>query len=72
MLDAGNDIWCPEAKKKEEKPDEKDPIFVLVGRLNTISARMKKMLVFPTTNWKPNIYTSRFVEKFVEEKEHQD
>jgi len=72
-LEAGNDIWCSEAKKKEEKPDEKDPLYVLVNRLNTISARMKKMLVFPTTNWKPNIYTSRFVEMYVKEtKKHQD
>jgi hypothetical protein len=38
---------------------------------NTISARMKRMLVFPTTNWKVNIYTSRFVKMYMNEKDHQ-
>lgn len=71
-LEAGNDIWCPEAKKKEEKPEEKDPLYVINGRLNTISARMKRMLVFPTSNWKPNIYTSSFVKDYMSEKDHQD
>jgi hypothetical protein len=39
------------------------------GRLNTVSARMKRMLVFPTTNWKSNIYTSTFAEEYMERKE---
>jgi hypothetical protein len=71
-LDAQEEIWCPEAKKKEKKPDEKDPLYILVHRINTISARMKRMLVFPTTNWKRNIYTSRFVEQYMNEKPHID
>lgn len=69
-LKAQNDIWCPEAKKKEQDPEKKDPLYALVHRLNTISARMKRMLVFPTTNWKRNIYTSRFVEMYMDEKPH--
>jgi len=67
-LEAQEEIWCPEAKKKEKKPDEKDPLYVLVNRLDTISARMKRMLQFPTSNWKRNIYTSRFVEQYMDEK----
>lgn len=69
-LEAKHDIWCPEAKKKEQDPEKKEPLYVLVSRLHTISARMKKMLVFPTTNWKRNIYTSRFVEMYMDEKPH--
>lgn len=69
-LEAQHDIWCPEAKKKEKKPEEKEPIYVLVNRLHTISRRMKRMLTFPTTNWKRNIYTSRFVEQYMDSKPH--
>jgi hypothetical protein len=70
-LEAKKDIWCPEAKKKtKKKPEEREPIYSLVQRLNTISARMGKMLKFPTTNWKRNIYTSRFVGMYMDEKPH--
>lgn len=71
-LEANKDLWCPEAKNKENKsPEEKEPIYSLVQRMDTISARMKKMLVFPTNNWKKNIYTSRFVLKFMDEESHK-
>ena len=69
-LEAQEELWCPEAKKKEKNPEEKDPLYALVRRLDTISARMKRMLEFPTTNWKRNIYTSRFVEQYMDEKPH--
>lgn len=72
-LEASHDIWCPDAKKKDKKkPEEREPIYPLVQRLNTVSARMKKMLSFPTSNWKRNIYTSRFVTQYMLEKPHQD
>ncbi len=72
-LEAQEEIWCPEAKKKEKKPDEKNPLYALVRRLDTISTRMKRMLVFPTTNWKRNIYTSRFVEQYMDgQTEHRE
>lgn len=71
-LEAQKDIWCPEAKKKDKKPEEKEPIYALVQRLNTISSRMKRMLTFPTRNWKPNVYTSRFVQTYMTDKSHQD
>lgn len=71
-LEAKKDLWCPDAKKKESKsPEEKEPIYSIVQRLDTISARMKKMLVFPTTNWKKNIYTSGFVLDFISEESHK-
>jgi len=57
-------------KQKDKKPDEKEPIYVLVQRINTISSRMKRMLKFPTRSWKRNIYTSFFVEAFMDEQEH--
>jgi len=54
-------IVCPEAsKKKNERPEEKNPLYPLVARFHTISQRMKRKLVFPTRNWFRNIYTSRF------------
>src|SRR5690606_35466079 len=71
-LEAQKDIWCPEAKNKDKKPEEKEPIYALVQRLNTISSRMKRMLTFPTRNWKPNVYTSRFVQTYMTDKSHQD
>lgn len=62
-------LWCPEQKKKDKnKPTQ---MFEIVGRLNTISARMKRMLTFPTTGWKSNVSTSRFVLDYMREKEHQ-
>ncbi len=66
-LKASKEIWCHEAKKKETDPAKKAPLYVLVRRLDTISARMKRMLEKPT-NWKRNIYTSRFVEQYMDEK----
>jgi len=71
-LKNGEDIWCLEAKKKEKSPEEKDPLYVLVHRLDEISARMKRMLCFPTSNWKSNIYTSSFVKEFMKKEQHQD
>ncbi len=68
-LRANEMIWCPEQKKKDK--DKPTQMFQIVGRLNTISARMKRMLVFPTSGWKSNIFTSRFVKDYVREKEHQ-
>jgi hypothetical protein len=64
-------IWCPEAKKESDNPEEKSPMYVLVSRLNTISLRMKKFLTFPTTNWKSNIFTSRFSKQYMTEKNHK-
>lgn len=64
-------IWCPEAKKKSDNPEERPPLYVLVSRLNTISQRMKRMLTFPTTNWKSNIFTSRFSQQYMAEKNHK-
>lgn len=69
-LEANKTLWCPKAKKKKPNPEERNPLYVLVSRLNTISARMKRMLILPTQNWKKNIYTSGFSLKYMEEKPH--
>lgn len=68
-LRANEEIWCPEQKNKGG--DSPTQMFQIVGRLNTISARMKRMLVFPTSGWKENVYTSRFVQAYMDEREHQ-
>lgn len=59
-LEAHESIWCPEAKKKkgERDPQKDPPLYEIVARLNTVSARMNRMLVYPSKNWKNNIYTS--------------
>ncbi len=68
-LEKSQSIWCPEAKDKEDKPEDRN-LYALVNRLNTVSARMNRMLVFPTYNWKKNIFTSRFSSDFMTEKPH--
>ena len=68
-LDNLQSIWCPEAKSKEDKPEDRN-LYALVNRLNTVSARMNRMLVFPTYNWKKNIFTSRFSSQYMAEKPH--
>ena len=65
-LEENEDIWCPEAKKdKDKKPEERSPLYVLVARLNTVSSRMRRMLVAPSTNWKKNIWTSAFSSSYM-------
>lgn len=68
-LKANEKLWCPNQKKKDNTTPTQ--MFEIVGRLNTVSARMKRMLTFPTTNWKSNVYTSRFVEKYMQEVDHE-
>jgi hypothetical protein len=65
---AGQEIWCPKAKKEDPSPDKKTPLYVLVNRLHTVSARMRRMLVFPASNWKKNIFTSAFSLDYMNEK----
>jgi hypothetical protein len=69
-----DDIWCskcPQAKKqKKSKPEERPPMRALVARLNTVSGRMRRMLVAPTKNWKSNVYTSSRSSSFMEEFDH--
>ncbi len=59
------DVWCIEAANKPEKPEDQQ-LFMLVNRLNTVSRRMKTMLKNPGKNWKKNVFTSRFSEKYIE------
>ncbi len=66
-LDNLQSIWCPEARNKEDKPEDRN-LYAIVNRLNTVSARMNRMLVFPTSNWKKNIFTSRFSSQYMAEK----
>jgi hypothetical protein len=67
-------VKCPEAKeqKKKPSPEERPPLRALVTRLNTISARMRRMLVAPTLNWKKNVYTSSRSLRFMERRPHFD
>jgi A nuclease family of the HNH/ENDO VII superfamily with conserved AHH len=59
-LEQNKELWCPEAKKQDDDPKKRPPLYVLVSRLNTVSGRMRAMLRAPTTNWKKNVYTSTF------------
>lgn len=63
-------LWCPEQKKKSK--EEPPQMFQIVGRLNSVSSRMRRMLVFPTSNWHQNVYTSRFAEQYMTEKSAQN
>ncbi len=67
-------VACPQAReqKKKPSPEERPPLRALVARLNTISARMRRMLVAPTMNWKKNIYTSSRSLRFMESRPHFD
>jgi hypothetical protein len=68
-LEENEDIWCPEAKKdKDKKPEERSPLYVLVARLDTVSSRMRRMLVAPSTNWKKDIWTSSFSLSYMTDK----
>lgn len=62
-------LWCPEAKDKKDEDDK--PLYSLVARLNTVSGRLRRLLVFPTKNWKANVYTSSWVLQYVSERPHQ-
>lgn len=58
------DLWCPLANNQPKDPQERQ-LKMLVARLNTVSLRMKTMLESPGPNWKTNVYTSRFSQKFI-------
>jgi hypothetical protein len=56
--------WCPEAAKEE---NAKRPLYTLVGRLATVSLKMKRMLELPTSNWRINVFTSNFSRQWMED-----
>jgi hypothetical protein len=67
-LELGETAWCEEkAKKAKPKPEERQNLYAIVNRLHTISARLARMLKFPVSEWKSNIYTSRFSQQFMNE-----
>jgi len=70
-LDKGEAIWCPKAKKQDDDPEKRSPLYVLVNRLHTISGRMRSMLTFPTKKWKRNIWTSAYSLLYINEQPHR-
>lgn len=63
---AGDQVWCLEAEKRsKEKEEAIRPLYILVGRLAHLSSRMEKKLIFPTSGWNTNIYTSSFARKWM-------
>jgi hypothetical protein len=67
-LELGETVWCEEkAKKEKPPPEERQNLYAIVARLHTISARLSRMLRFPVSEWKSNIYTSRFSQQFMSE-----
>ena len=71
-LDDGKKLWCPKAKKQDDDPTKRSPLYVLVNRLHTVSGRMRKMLVFPTKHWKSNIFTSSLALSYIQNRPHHD
>jgi hypothetical protein len=71
-LERQESIVCEKAKaSKNNAEEDKDPLVALVSRLHTVSLRMRRMLVLPTSNWKANVWTSRFAKAFMSSrKEH--
>lgn len=63
-------LWCPESKNKADEAEH--PLYSLVARLNTVSGRLRRYLCFPTSNWRPNVYTSSWVADYVATRPHQD
>lgn len=57
-------LWCPK-KKKDPSPEERQNMYSLVARLHTVSGRMKRMLRLPVSNWRQNIFTSRFDQEYL-------
>ncbi len=68
-LDHLKKLWCPNATQQDDKDDVRN-LYQLVNRLNSLSSRMRRMLVFPTSAWKKNIFTSRFSKAYISEAEH--
>jgi hypothetical protein len=64
-LEDGETLWCPK-KKNKPKPEERQNMYSLVARLHTVSGRMKRMLKLPLSNWRQNIFTSRFNQDYVD------
>jgi hypothetical protein len=67
-LDRLKRLWCPKAAAQGD--DEVKNLYELVNRLHSLSGRMRTMLVFPTKNWKRNIFTSRFSATYISEAAH--
>jgi hypothetical protein len=71
-LELGSTVWCEEGKSEKDKsPSERKPLYAIVARLNTISGRMRRMVVFPTRSWKKNVYTSTRTTLFMAESKHR-
>ncbi len=63
------ELWCPEQRKNPN--DSTRPLLSIVGRLNSVSARMRRMLTFPIARWHLNVYTSRFAEQYMLQNRNQ-
>ncbi len=73
-VDEQEDLWCLEAKRQKKRaksPEERKPLYPLVSRLHTVSARMSAMLTGGPVAWKVNIWTSTYaLELMMEERPH--
>ncbi len=73
-LDEQEDLWCLEAKRQKKRaksPEERMPLYPLVSRLHTVSARMRSMLTGGPVAWKVNVWTSEYaLELMTEERPH--
>jgi hypothetical protein len=71
-LDEQEDLWCKLQKNERAKsPEERKPLYPLVGRLHTVSARMRFMLTGGPVAWKVNVWTSQYaLDLMTEERPH--
>jgi hypothetical protein len=56
---------CPDARAD---PDNSPPLKFLVGRLRSLSARLRSMLVFPAAHWRQNVFTSSYSESYMKDR----
>ncbi len=73
-LDEQEDLWCLEAKRQKKQaksPEERKPLYPLVSRLHTVSARMSATLTGGPVAWKRNVWTSEYaLDLMKEERPH--
>lgn len=56
--------WCPEVAKDE---DDLPPLYAIVNRLAAVSQRLRRLLTFPTSAWKKDMYTSKHSLQWMED-----
>jgi hypothetical protein len=67
-LEKTQSLWCPDARQNPDEDPKKRQMTMLVGRLNTISRRLKRFVTNPSPAWRENLVTSRFSLAYIRER----